>query len=76
MPALTLGELLRGVEGARPARPRDAAFAGVSVGEVRDDSRQVGPGDLFVAVPGAAADGRKFVSDAAARGAAAPGHRG
>ncbi|MES1210558.1 MAG: UDP-N-acetylmuramoyl-L-alanyl-D-glutamate--2,6-diaminopimelate ligase, partial [Pseudomonadota bacterium] len=29
------------------------------------------PGDLFVAVPGEAADGRKFVSDAAARGAAA-----
>ncbi|MFL5307072.1 MAG: UDP-N-acetylmuramoyl-L-alanyl-D-glutamate--2,6-diaminopimelate ligase [Polyangia bacterium] len=71
MPALTLGELLRGVEGARPARARDATFAGLSVGEVRDDSRQVGPGDLFVAVPGAAADGRKFVSDAAARGAAA-----
>ncbi|HVV17488.1 MAG TPA: UDP-N-acetylmuramoyl-L-alanyl-D-glutamate--2,6-diaminopimelate ligase [Polyangia bacterium] len=71
MSGLTLGELLRGVEGARSARPRDAAFAGVSVGAVRDDSRQVGPGDLFVAVPGEAADGRKFVSDAAARGAAA-----
>jgi UDP-N-acetylmuramoyl-L-alanyl-D-glutamate--2,6-diaminopimelate ligase len=69
--ALTLGELLRGVEGARPARARDAGFAAVRVGEVRDDSRQIAAGDLFVAVPGAAADGRRFVADAAARGAAA-----
>jgi UDP-N-acetylmuramoyl-L-alanyl-D-glutamate--2,6-diaminopimelate ligase len=69
--APTLGELLRGVEGARPARPRDVGYAGVRVAEVRDDSRRVAPGDLFVAVPGAAADGRRFVADAAARGAVA-----
>ncbi len=66
-----LGALLQGFDGVRPARDRDAAFAGVVVNEVRDDSRQVRPGDLFVAVPGAAADGRRFVADAVARGAAA-----
>ncbi|MES1171969.1 MAG: UDP-N-acetylmuramoyl-L-alanyl-D-glutamate--2,6-diaminopimelate ligase [Bacteroidota bacterium] len=41
------------------------------VGEVCDDSRQVRPGDVFVAVPGTAADGRVFLADAASRGAAA-----
>src|SRR3954470_10895703 len=69
MPApLTLGGLLRGVDGARSA---DAAFAALPIAEVRDDSRLVGPGDLFVAVPGTAADGRRFLMDAAARGAVA-----
>src|SRR5580692_1336576 len=69
MPApFTLGGLLRGVDGARSADP---AFAALPIAEVRDDSRQVGPGDLFVAVPGTAADGRKFLADAAARGAVA-----
>ncbi|HXU63703.1 MAG TPA: UDP-N-acetylmuramoyl-L-alanyl-D-glutamate--2,6-diaminopimelate ligase [Polyangia bacterium] len=67
----TLGDLLRGVEGVRPARDRDAGFAAAAVNEVRDDSRRVEVGDLFVAVPGAAADGRRFVADAVARGATA-----
>jgi UDP-N-acetylmuramoyl-L-alanyl-D-glutamate--2,6-diaminopimelate ligase len=35
------------------------------------DSRQVQPGDLFLAVPGARADGRAFMGGALARGAAA-----
>ena len=65
---LTLGGLLRGVDGARSA---NAAFASLPIAEVRDDSRLVAQGDLFVAVPGTAADGRKFVADAAARGAVA-----
>src|SRR5579863_9074185 len=64
----TLGGLLRGVDGARGT---DAAFAALPIADVRDDSRQVRPGDLFVAIPGTAADGRKFVADAAARGAVA-----
>ena len=34
------------------------------------DSRQVQPGDIFVAIPGALTDGRKFISVAQARGAA------
>src|SRR4051812_41774298 len=41
----------------------------VEVAEVRDDSRQVEPGDLFVAVPGTKIDARQFVPDVAARGA-------
>ncbi|HVV49485.1 MAG TPA: Mur ligase domain-containing protein, partial [Polyangia bacterium] len=64
----SLGALLRGVDGARSAT---AEFAALSIAEVRDDSRAVAPGDLFVAVPGTAADGRRFVADAAARGAVA-----
>ena len=36
-----------------------------------DDSRQVRPGDLFIAYPGYAVDGRRYIADAVARGAAA-----
>jgi UDP-N-acetylmuramoyl-L-alanyl-D-glutamate--2,6-diaminopimelate ligase len=64
----SLAALLRGVEGARLAGD---GGAGLPVAEVRDDSRQVEPGDLFVAVPGAALDGRRFIADATARGAVA-----
>jgi UDP-N-acetylmuramoyl-L-alanyl-D-glutamate--2,6-diaminopimelate ligase len=35
------------------------------------DSRQVGPGDVFIALPGRRTDGRTYVADAIARGAAA-----
>ncbi len=35
------------------------------------DSRQVGPGELFVAVPGLKQDGRRYIADALGRGAAA-----
>ncbi|MEJ1975166.1 MAG: UDP-N-acetylmuramoyl-L-alanyl-D-glutamate--2,6-diaminopimelate ligase [Acetobacteraceae bacterium] len=35
------------------------------------DSRQVAPGFLFAALPGARADGRRFIAEAVARGAAA-----
>jgi len=35
------------------------------------DSRQAGPGDLFVALPGARTDGARFAGDVYARGAAA-----
>lgn len=37
---------------------------------VSDDSRRVGPGECFVAVPGFRRDGRRFAADAVARGAA------
>ncbi|MFS0828605.1 UDP-N-acetylmuramoyl-L-alanyl-D-glutamate--2,6-diaminopimelate ligase [Pseudomonas phoenicis] len=39
--------------------------------ELTLDSRQVRPGDLFLAVPGAKLDGRAHIADALARGAAA-----
>jgi UDP-N-acetylmuramoyl-L-alanyl-D-glutamate--2,6-diaminopimelate ligase len=38
---------------------------------ISEDSRKIGPGNLFVARGGAKADGRRFVADAAAHGAAA-----
>ncbi len=37
---------------------------------VVSDSRQVGPGAVFVAVPGVSVDGHRFLADAQARGAA------
>ncbi|MEN9889357.1 MAG: UDP-N-acetylmuramoyl-L-alanyl-D-glutamate--2,6-diaminopimelate ligase [Pseudomonadota bacterium] len=40
-------------------------------GVLRTDSRQVQPGDGFIAWPGAAVDGRAFMASAFARGAAA-----
>ena len=45
--------------------------SGVQPRGVVDDSRQVGAGDLFLAYPGDHADGRRYIADAIARGAAA-----
>ena len=45
---------------------RAAAISGVAI-----DGRSVGPGDLFVALPGTVADGHEFVAQAFANGAAA-----
>ena len=47
------------------------ASLGVEPGGVADDSRRVRPGDLFLAYPGAHADGRQFIADARVRGASA-----
>lgn len=47
------------------------AALGVQPGGVADDSRQVRPGDLFVAYPGDLADGRRYIADAIAHGACA-----
>ena len=43
----------------------------VGAGTLRTDSRQVQPGDAFIAWPGYATDGRQFVAAALAAGAAA-----
>lgn len=44
---------------------------GVEVGQIRFDSRQVQPGDVFVAVKGAQVDGHQFIDIALEKGAAA-----
>ncbi len=44
---------------------------GIEPSGVADDSRQVLPGDLFVAYAGDLADGRQFIADAVKRGAVA-----
>jgi UDP-N-acetylmuramoyl-L-alanyl-D-glutamate--2,6-diaminopimelate ligase len=49
----------------------DPQLAALAVTGLTSDSRAVRPGHLFVAVPGAAADGRRFIADAVERGAAA-----
>ena len=62
----TLHDLLRGVAGVSPAvLDRERIVTGVF-----DDSRCVQPGGVFVAIRGTAVDGRRFVADAVARGAA------
>jgi UDP-N-acetylmuramoyl-L-alanyl-D-glutamate--2,6-diaminopimelate ligase len=43
----------------------------IEVAEIRYDSRQVGPGDLFVALKGEKTDGARFINDAISRGAVA-----
>ncbi|MCU4180759.1 UDP-N-acetylmuramoyl-L-alanyl-D-glutamate--2,6-diaminopimelate ligase [Bosea sp. BH3] len=49
----------------------DAGAAGLDVGGVAFDSRKVAPGDVFVALAGAKADGARFITDAVVRGAVA-----
>jgi UDP-N-acetylmuramoyl-L-alanyl-D-glutamate--2,6-diaminopimelate ligase len=48
-----------------------ASAAGVEIAGVAADSRAVAPGFIFVAIPGAKADGAVFIDDAVARGAVA-----
>ena len=43
---------------------------GVHARQLVLDSRRVGPGDVFLAMPGAQVDGRAYIADALARGAA------
>ena len=45
-------------------------FGGFSAGGVAFDSREVGPGDLFIAMKGETTDGHRFVGNAFAAGAA------
>jgi UDP-N-acetylmuramoyl-L-alanyl-D-glutamate--2,6-diaminopimelate ligase len=66
MPPLPLDEALR-----RVGHPAERAFADVALSGVTADSRAVRPGVLFAALPGARIDGRAFIADAVARGAAA-----
>jgi murE/murF fusion protein len=63
---MTLRELLDGVSGAEITGNAD-----VEVGAVRNDSREVKPGDVFVAVKGIRSDGHAFIDVALKQGAAA-----
>jgi UDP-N-acetylmuramoyl-L-alanyl-D-glutamate--2,6-diaminopimelate ligase len=47
------------------------AARGISVAGLCADSRRLQPGEVFVAYPGAQADGRRFIAQAVERGAAA-----
>jgi len=47
------------------------AVADIEIAGITADSRRVRPGFLFAALPGARADGRAFIAEAVARGAAA-----
>ena len=63
---MKLDQILSGVETlACTASPER------EIADIRYDSRAVTPGDLFVAVPGFAADGHKFIPMAVEKGAAA-----
>lgn len=55
------------------ATPQDAArwLRARVTGTLHTDSRQVAPGDGFIAWPGAATDGRRFVAAALTQGASA-----
>jgi len=67
---LTVEGRLRGARlDGRAIGPR--GLAAVEVRGVTDDSRVVGPGSLFVAIPGDHVDGHEFVARAVAAGAAA-----
>jgi UDP-N-acetylmuramoyl-L-alanyl-D-glutamate--2,6-diaminopimelate ligase len=67
---LDAGGLVRGARiDDRPAGT--GALASIAVRGVAEDSREVGQGTLFVAVPGFHVDGSEFVGSAAEAGAAA-----
>ena len=69
MIALTLAEIADVVDGSlRAAGGRDAAS--VVDGTVTTDSREIGPGDIFVAKPGEVTDGHLFAPAAVDQGAA------
>ena len=61
---MRLGDLMRGWADAQ-------AHAALEVIGITADSRAVRPGMVFAALPGARNDGRAFIADAVARGAAA-----
>ncbi len=61
-----LHELLRGLTDCWPDGQPTLEIRGVQL-----DSRKIGPGDLFLAIPGRSHDARQFVGEALRRGAAA-----
>jgi UDP-N-acetylmuramoyl-L-alanyl-D-glutamate--2,6-diaminopimelate ligase len=66
---VALEELVRELGGSLQAPSAQAQLADVL--DVQIDSRSVGAGDLFAALPGRAADGARFAHEAVVRGATA-----
>lgn len=64
--SFTLAELFRGLDVNLAGD-----ISGIVISGLTDDSREVKPGDLFVAVPGFSTDGRQFIAEATSLGAAA-----
>ncbi|CAB1128462.1 UDP-N-acetylmuramoylalanyl-D-glutamate-2, 6-diaminopimelate ligase [Candidatus Hydrogenisulfobacillus filiaventi] len=63
---MRLGNLIAGLEGARVIGSPDTEVTGIAY-----DSREVRPGDLFVAIPGYRTDGHLYCGEARDRGASA-----
>lgn len=63
---MTLGDILKGIKFQSAVNA-----GGVDIKRITNDSRTVGPGDLFVAVKGYASDGNSFIDEAMSRGAKA-----
>ncbi len=53
------------------SRALDSTLGGLEIAGITADSRAVGPGMIFAALPGTKTDGRRFIGAAVARGAAA-----
>lgn len=68
---MTLRDLLREIPGPHSADVSDAPVGDTNVTAVTYDSRQAGPGSVFVALRGVNADGASFARDALTRGAVA-----
>ena len=66
-PRLTLLDLVTALAGPPPSGPVPAA----PISKVVIDSRQAGPGSLFIALRGERRHGHDFIPDAVARGATA-----
>ena len=66
---MTLAEVARAVSGTLTVAEGDMTDT-VVAGAVDTDSRNIGPGDIFVAKPGEVTDGHRFVDAAVAAGAA------
>ena len=62
---------MRGAELIAGLADAPKSLAGLELAGITADSRRVAPGFLFVALAGAATDGRAFIAEAVARGAAA-----
>jgi UDP-N-acetylmuramoyl-L-alanyl-D-glutamate--2,6-diaminopimelate ligase len=62
---------MRNVSSTAEASRGWEALAHLDIAGVTADSRHVVPGDLFAALPGSRADGRRFIAEAVQRGAVA-----